>query len=336
MSQPIRLSLRAPPHLPFVQGYPGIPASPGSPRAAPSIQGTIELRVNQSPCKAKWVRIELRKHEGVPAGFPTSSHGEQWEHIGEICTLWQPPNKLEFSDLETADFKFFLPLPDGIPPSVEISRGAGVWYELVAACCYRKKGGMFKSDSSPIVKISEPIRIIKHELLSAWPLYQIPDGRAAAGAGGAVTLMVQRPFSAIGPTDRVLISATLRSQRPQPFKLKGFECQLSEIITAFPPTDVAAKRKSKMPQAVSKSRIIATARTAVDESVGRGGEKSARIEMDIPPDKLLMTLRGARSIDLRYELEVRAVCDGTVDVRIANILYTVGALPRLSAQQTVK
>jgi hypothetical protein len=234
MSHPARLSLRAPPHLPFVQGWPGIPSSSNRPEAG--VHGTVEVRIGPAPIKAKWVRVEIRKYESLPPGFPGSiSQGETWEHVGEIVNLWKAPEGKEFGDLEQADFKFYLPLPEVIPPSVELPKGTGVRYELVAALCYRQKGGVFKKEAFPIMKISEALRITKHELHSAWPLYNIPDSKSGAGPSGEVGLVVQRPGSAFGPTDRILLTATMRSSRPKPFKLKGFDCSLHEIITANRP-----------------------------------------------------------------------------------------------------
>jgi hypothetical protein len=337
MAHPARLSLRAPPHLPFIQGFPGIPGSPIRP--SPAVCGTVEVRIGPVPIKAKWVRVEIRKHELLPAGFPSSSNGDTWEHVGEVVNLWQSPPGKEYGDLETADFKFHLPLPEAIPPSVDMLRG-GIQYELVAALCYRNKGGLFKKESSNIMKISEHVRITKHELHSAWPLYNTPDSRTVADSPQSVQLTVQRPSSAFGPSDRILFTASLRSSRSQPFKLKGFECHLHEIITALPPPQPKDGTKSKKSKAlttpVSKSRAVASARCAVDESVGRGGEKSARLELAIPAEKLLMTVKNARMMEVGYELEVRAVCDGLPEVRMGGIKYVVGPFTRSGAQQAVR
>lgn len=50
MSHPARLSLRAPPHLPFIQGFPGIPG--GKDRKQAALCGTVEVRVGAQPIKA--------------------------------------------------------------------------------------------------------------------------------------------------------------------------------------------------------------------------------------------------------------------------------------------
>ena len=337
MAQPARLSLRAPPHLPFIQGWPGIPESSTPSRKASTIDGSLEVRIGQTTIKAKWLRVELRKYESLPPGFPTSSQGETWEHVGDISTLWSAPQGKEYDALEQGDFKFSLTLPENIPSSVEMFRGTGVRYELVAALCYRQKGGMFKKEASPIIKASEDIRIINHRYHSAWPIYQQPG--TTVGTSNDLTLTVQRPSTAFGPGDRLLLTATLKSARPQPFQLKGFECQLVEYITALPQVDPKAttKKKRQSSQPFSKSRIIGTARMAISESVGKGGEKSARLDMAAPAgDKLFLTINHARVFKLEYRMEVKAVCQGVPEIKMGGILYTVGPFARPHAQQAVK
>jgi len=286
--------------------------------------------------------VEIRKFESLPPGFPGAiSQGETWEHVGEINNLWQAPEGKDWDDLEQADFKFYLPLPESIPPSVELMKGTGVRYELVAALCYRQKGGLFKKEAAPIMKISEALRITKHELHSAWPIYNVPDSKTGAGPSGEVGLVVQRPGFAFGPTDRILLTATVRSSRPKPFKLKGFDCHLHEIIIAHPnpasPTSTKSRKGKSPSQPVIKSKIVASTRCAVDEMVTRGGERSARIDMAIPAERLLVTVQNARNLQVEYELEVKAVCgDGVQEVRVGEIRYVVGSFTRGNAQQAVR
>jgi len=340
MSHPARLSLRAPPHLPFIQGWPGIPSS--TDRKQPAIHGTVEVRIGPHPIKARWVRVEIRKHESLPPGFPSSSshtEAETWDHVGEIGTLWSAAAGKEWDNLEQADYKFYLPLPVDVPPSVEMAKGNGVRYELVAALCYRQKGGLFKKESASIIKITEPLRITKHEMHSAWPLYNQPDSRTVSTADHQINLTVQRPSSAFGPTDRILFTATIKSARPQSFKLKGFDCQLLEIITNIPaaaPASTKSRKSKPTPAPISRSRPIASTRYAIDDVVVLGREKSARMEIAVPGDRLSMTVEAARTLEVRYELEVKAVCDGLPELRAGGIRYIVGPFSRPHAQQAVK
>ncbi|WWD19518.1 hypothetical protein CI109_103979 [Kwoniella shandongensis] len=345
MSHPARLSLRAPPHLPFIQGFPGIP--PSSSRKSAGVHGTLELRVGNVPVKAKWVRVELRKHECLPPGFPSPSSGSSssgpettWEHVGSIQTLWNPAEGKEWDTVETADFKFFLPLPETIPPSIELPKNTGVRYELVAALCYKQKGGLFKKESSAIIKVSEQLRITKHELHSAWPIYNVPDSRTIQAANGSINLTVLRPNRAFAAGDRIQFTAAIKSARPQPFKLKGFECTLYEVITSIPiPPELtspkASKSKKNPPAPVSKARPVASVRAPVDENVGLGGEKSARIEMLV--ERALVSVKGARTLEVAYELEVKVVTEGLKEkVEMGGVRYIVGPFMRSHAQQAVR
>jgi hypothetical protein len=295
------------------------------------------VRTGAQAIKAKWVRAEIRKYESAPPNFPSSA--ETWEHVGEISTLWAAAPGKDWDDLQQADFKFYIPLPDNLPPSVELQKNTGVRYELVAALCYRQKGGVFKKESAPIMKISEPMRITTHDVHSAWPVFNIPDSRQVTSSNGELTLSVQRPTSAFGPGDRILYTATLKSARPKPFKLKGFECNLVETITVTPVPETAGKNKKGKgpPQPITRNRIVASARHVIDESIGRGGEKSARMDLAVPADKLLVTLSHARTLGIRYDLEVKAVCDnGIQHLGIGKIAYTVGPYARSHAQQAVR
>ena len=341
MSQPARLNLRAPPHLPFVQGWPGIPTAPERPIAA--VHGTVEVRIGAPSLQARWVRAEVRRYEVAPPGFPSSSSGsgagDQWELVGEIATLWQAPPGKEFAELQQGDFRFYIPLPDILPPSVEMMRGTGIRYELVAALCYRQKGGVFKKESMQVIKFTETLQINKHELHAAWPIYNVPDHHSVMDKKSDLVLTVQRPSTAFGPTDRIVLAATLRSNRQSKVKLKGFECHLHEVvtITPIPPEPVKGKKPKPAGKAMTKTRLMASAKGPVDEQIQPGKEITARLDMPVPSDKLLVTTRYSRSISIEYELEVKAVLgNGVQDVVIKNIPYVVGPYPRARAQQAVK
>lgn len=334
-SGPVRLLLRAPPHLPFVQGYPGIPA--GGNRPAATVQGTVEVRTNG--VKAKWVRVEIRKHESVPGAVIGKSSGlSSTVHVGNPHILWKPGDGKEFDALSTADFRFVIPFPSESPPSVEL-RGCKITYELIAAVCYKGKGGLFKKDSSTIATVSEPLRITKYELASAWPMYNQLEQRTASALNGAVTLVVDRPIQAFGPGDRIVVTATIRSEAQNQFRLKGFEMELVEIMTVFPPKpDPNSKKKNKPPSPPTiKRNTVCNTRAVADGLVAPGGERGARLDLVVPSDRQLLTVRGAKEFKVEYELVVEAACDGGPSkVRLGGMQCQIGTFPRSSAQQAVK
>ncbi|KAL7418309.1 hypothetical protein Q5752_006767 [Cryptotrichosporon argae] len=378
---PARLSLRAPPHVPYISGHPGIPASapgaPGPPRLAARVSGAIEVRV-AAPVKAKWVRVEIRKFETVPP-LPTKSDrtpvttwdfvacaeassavtgiaapGGQGQGRGQgqgqgaapYAVLWSAEGK-EFAPLATADFKFSLPLPLDIPPSLD-GRHVGVRYELVGALCYREKGGLFRKESAPVMRVSQPLVVDRADLLPAWPAYAVPEQRRAestgAGAGadaedGFVSLTAERPARAYGPGDRMLFAATLRSSSPAPFRLKGFEAHLVETTTLYPPPPKpGAKTKAKASAQPHVQRtVIRVARAVVNESVGRGGEKSARLELDVPADKAYVTVTTAKTFRLDYEVVVEAVCEGLKGkLVVEGFKVVLGPYPKEAARHMVR
>lgn len=77
MTSQAKVTVRPLPHLDFVLGYPGIPASSQASRNAAHISGNIEVRLGNKGLKAKWLRVELRKLE-------SAAGGENWgELIGK-------------------------------------------------------------------------------------------------------------------------------------------------------------------------------------------------------------------------------------------------------------
>ncbi|WVQ72997.1 hypothetical protein IAR50_002560 [Cryptococcus sp. DSM 104548] len=336
MAHPARLNLLPPPHIPFEQGFPGIPRSPN--RKPPSVQGTLEVRLGTAPVKARWIRVELRKSESLPPGFPGAAVEESWEHVGEIRTLWQPPAGKEWDIIQATDYTFVLDLPPGLPPSIELSRGSGVKYTLVAALCYKQKGGMFKKESFPIMKQTVPIHVIKYETLSSWPVYNIPETRTIKALEGLLELTVSRPSTAFSAGDKISLIARLKSSRPQPFKLLGFECNLFEVITFIPPPpdpNSKSKKHQKISTApVTKSRTIQTVSAPLNETIGLGGEKGARLEMQV--GEVLYTARGTK-VEVEYDLEVRALVEGVKEkVEMRRIRCMVGPYTRANAQQTCR
>lgn len=133
-----KLTLRAPPHRGFIQGYPGIPAGHG--RSAASIVGNVEVRLGGKGAKASWLRIELRKLE-------TTASGENWgELIGRgPIEVWSAQGTAEtdaeakWDHLQTKDFPFKIAIPEGLPPTARLEKQVGISYEIVTSLCVKAK-----------------------------------------------------------------------------------------------------------------------------------------------------------------------------------------------------
>ncbi|TFK94826.1 hypothetical protein K466DRAFT_593293 [Polyporus arcularius HHB13444] len=296
MSQP-KLTLRPPPNVDFVQGYPGIPPG-GADRPQAAVKGAIEVRVGQQGVKAKWVRIELRKVETLPGGGAANTF---FDFVGQSpIHLWQSPND-EYSTLHTNDFPFFIRIPESIPPTIALEKGAGIKYELIASVCVQGKKGFLRRDKPTITATSSPIIIDKHELHSTWPIYSQPETRSHSQDG--VTLIVQRDHTCYGPGDRVVVNATVKSDTLHTVMLRGFEFMLREttILRAAPHT----QGKKGSPQV--KVSSIGEQKVPVNATLYGGTQHKAELSVTVPPHHTSATINAARHIDINYVLTVKAL-----------------------------
>ncbi|KAI0705881.1 hypothetical protein BC835DRAFT_1403695 [Cytidiella melzeri] len=295
MSQ-AKLTLRPPPNVDFVQGYPGIP--PGAPdRPQAAVKGAIEVRVGPAGVKAKWVRIELRKIETLPGGGLANTF---FDFVGQSpLNLWQSQG--EYSPLSTQDFPFYIRIPESIPPSIALEKGAGVKYELIATLCIKGKKGFFRRDKHVVISTSAPIIVDKHELHSTWPVYAQPETRNISQDG--VTLTVDRTHTCYGPGDRISVNATVKSDTAHTVILRGFEFALRET-TVFRPGGTASGKRSA-PQV--KMNIVGEQKVPVNATLYGGAMHKAELAVTIPERHTTTTLNAARHIDITYVLTVRAL-----------------------------
>ncbi|KAI0636594.1 hypothetical protein C8Q77DRAFT_512611 [Trametes polyzona] len=296
MSQP-KLTLRPPPNVDFVQGYPGIPPG-GTDRPQAAVKGAIEVRVGPQGVKAKWVRIELRKIETLPGGGVANTF---FDFVGQSpINLWQSPND-EYSTLHTNDFPFFIRIPESIPPTISLEKGAGIKYELIASICVQGKKGFLRRDKPTITATASSIIIDKHELHSTWPIYSQPETRTHSQDG--VTLVVERAHTCYGPGDRVVVMATVKSDTVHTVMLRGFEFMLREttVFRAGPQT----QGKKGSPQV--KVSNVGVQKVPVNATLYGGTHHKAELSVTIPSNHTSATINAARHIDITYVLTVKAL-----------------------------
>lgn len=300
----VRIALQPPPNIDFVVGYPGIP--PGArdrPQAA--VKGAVEIRVGAQGAKAKWVRVELKKIETLPGGGQANSY---YDHIGSSpIVLWQSSE--EYSMLHSQDFPFLIRIPESIPPSIALEKGAGIRYELVATACTLGKKGFFRRRKSTVVSQATTIIIDKHELHSTWPVYSQPESRSTLQGG--VRLTVERGRTCYGPGDRVSVTAILRPETAQPLTLRGFEFTLKEttVFRAGPHASGAgggSANKRTGPQVriaiIGEQKVPLPNTTLHNES-----QHKAELGCLIPNTHTTTSLNAARHIDITYIIIVRAL-----------------------------
>ncbi|ESK96083.1 hypothetical protein Moror_7428 [Moniliophthora roreri MCA 2997] len=294
MSQ-VKLTLRPPPNVDFVLGYPGVP--PGHDRPQASGSKAIEIRTGPQGVKAKWVRVELRKVETLPGGGLANTF---YDFVGPSpVTLWTASD--EYGLLRSQDVPFQIRIPESVPPSIALEGKAGIKYELLASVCTKGKRGFLRRRKSSVVSTLAQIIIDKHELHSTWPVYCQPETRQISHEG--VTLTVERNHTCYGPGDRISVMATLKSESTHTILLRGFELTLKEstILRAGPFTS----GKKTQPQV--RVATIDENKVPVNFNLYGGMVQKAELTCSVTPNHTTTTLNTARHIDITYVLSVKAL-----------------------------
>lgn len=328
----VRIALQPPPNVDFVVGYPGIP--PGArdrPQAA--VKGAVEVRVGPQGAKAKWVKVELKKIETLPGGGQANSY---YDHIGSSpIILWQSSE--EYSMLQSQDFPFLIRIPESIPPSIALEKGAGIRYELVATACTLGKKGFFRRRKTTVVSQAATIIIDKHELHSTWPVYSQAESRSVLQDG--VRLTVERRQTCYGPGDRVSITAILRPETVQPVILRGFEFTLREttVFRAGPHASAASgggANKRTGPQV--RVTTIGEQKVPLSATIHNGSQHKAELGCLIPNTHTTTSLNAARHIDITYVIIVRAWTGGASQSVAMELPVIVSNWPRNVSEEAIR
>ncbi|KAG1827381.1 uncharacterized protein BJ212DRAFT_1474530 [Suillus subaureus] len=322
MSQ-VKIALQPPPNVDFVVGYPGIPpAAKDRPQAA--VKGAVEVRVGPQGAKAKWVRVELKKIETLPGGGQTNSY---FDFVGSSpINLWQSSD--EYGLLESQDLPFHIRIPESIPPSIALERGAGIRYELVATVCTLGKKGFFRRRKTVVTSQATTIIIDKHELHSTWPVYAQPESRTVKQEG--VHLTVERQRTCFGPGDRVSVMGILKCDSVHPIVLRGFEFSLKET-TIFRASTQTSKRSG--PQ--SKAGLVGEQKVPLNVTLFGGMQHKAEVGCLIPNTHTTTTLNAARHIDITYAIEVKAWYNSMQSITI-ELPVIVSNWPRSVSEEAVR
>ncbi|TFY78508.1 hypothetical protein EWM64_g5506 [Hericium alpestre] len=299
------------------------PGAPDRPQAA--VKGAIEVRMGPQGVKAKYVRIELRKIETLPGGGTQNSF---FDYVGQSpINLWQSSE--EFSMLQMKEIPFYIRIPESIPPSLTLEKGAGVKYELVGQMCVQGKSGFLRRNKSIILTSSTPIIIDKHELHSTWPIYQQPESRDLMQ--DAVVLTVERTQNCYGPGDRVAVHAIVKSDSLHTVILRGFEFTLKET-TIFRVGPHSTGKKAA-PQV--KINIIGDQKMPVNATLYGGTSHKAQLSCMIPQSHTTATLTSARHIDINYVCIVKALM-GTGKPLITELPVIVSNWPRYVSTEAIR
>lgn len=325
MSQ-VKIALQPPPNVDFVVGYPGIPpAAKDRPQAA--VKGAVEVRVGPQGVKAKWVRVELKKIETLPGGGQTNSY---FDFVGSSpINLWQSSE--EYGLLQSQDLPFHIRIPESIPPSIALERGAGIRYELVATVCTLGKKGFFRRRKTVVTSQATTIIIDKHELHSTWPVYAQPESRTVNQEG--VHLTVERQRTCFGPGDRVSVMAILKSDSVHPVVLRGFEFSLKETTIFRASTQTGQTSKRSGPQV--KTGLVGEQKVPLNVTLFGGMQHKAEVGCLIPNTHTTTTLNAARHIDITYAIVVKAWF-GSMQAVIIELPVIVSNWPRSVSEEAIR
>ncbi|KAF8634511.1 hypothetical protein AX15_000844 [Amanita polypyramis BW_CC] len=298
----VQLTLRPPPHVDFVTGYPGIPPN-GSDRPQAAVRGALEVRVPLQGVKTQYVRIELQKMEVLPGGGPSNTF---YDPVGPgAVTLWAAENNNEYEVLRAQDFPFSIRIPESIPPSLELDMDgppmSGVFYELIATVCTKGKRRLFRKRKVNITRARATVIIDKHELHSTWPVYCQPEKRHVIRDG--IKLTVERNQSCYGPGDRISVTASVWSDNVHTVILRSFEILLKETISFRGHMFVAGRKGEPM----TRTANITDNGYQVNTPLHRGMQTTQDLYCILPMMHATTTLTAARHIDINYVLLVKAL-----------------------------
>ncbi|KAG2063406.1 hypothetical protein BDR04DRAFT_1111421 [Suillus decipiens] len=325
MSQ-VKIALQPPPNVDFVVGYPGIPPA-GRDRPQAAVKGAVEVRVGPQGVKAKWVRVELKKIETLPGGGQTNSY---FDFVGSSpLNLWE--SNEEYDLLHSQDLAFHIRIPESIPPSIALERGAGIRYELVATVCTLGKKGFFRRRKTVVTSQATTIIIDKHELHSTWPVYAQAESRNVNHDG--VNLTVERQRTCFGPGDRVSVMAILKSDSVHPVVLRGFEFSLKETTIFRASTQAGQTGKRNSPQV--KTALIGEQKVPLNVTLFGGMQHKAEVGCLIPNTHTTTTLNAARHIDITYTIGVKAWF-GSMQVITIDLPVIVSNWPRSVSEEAVR
>ncbi|KAG8958851.1 hypothetical protein FRC03_008743 [Tulasnella sp. 419] len=341
MASQAKLTLRPPPNVEFVQGFPGIPPQlPDRPPA--SVKGTVELRLGGGVIKAKWVKVELRKVETLPGGGQANTY---IDFIGESpLTVWHAKN--EWDELSTHDFPFQIRIPESIPPSIALERGAGIKYELVASVLVKGKKGLLRREATQPLTSSCPVIIDKHELHSTWPIYAQPESRTRSSEG--FTLIVNRSHTCYAPGDRIAVFTIVKNDTPNTTPIRHYEFSLLELVVYRPGPHGGAKKNNAQirKMAIQEAKIPIT----YHQPLGPGMQAKAELSLLVPPNHTTTTVSWAQRIEVTYVLHVKVVLNGgqnlALDLPVTitnwtreqsmNAVRRIGTAPNLSGPPALR
>ncbi|GAA6043289.1 hypothetical protein JCM8097_003037 [Rhodosporidiobolus ruineniae] len=256
-----------------------------------------------------------------------------------------------FEAIPDGNYPFSVPLPEGLPPTIEVdNKMNGVAYQIVATLiCKGKKGLLKGAGKSTMVVASAPILLDKADLLR-WPRYQpilpsplppklpwaAPTGELtvgetkeaklpldrADGRSGEVWMKATRASAAFGPGDAVELFVQVGWGGDQPIKLTRLDAVLRETIRFTYPSPNNPNYIIRGPPKVN-TLFTATASVSSDPNdqaafavLYQGEPVAFQLSGMVPSDHARVTTRTAKHVDVSYHLKIRAMIEGGDEISV--------------------
>lgn len=210
--------------------------------------------------------------------------------------------------LQTADFPFKIPVPEGLPPTARLDKQCGISYELVASLCVKGKKGLLKKEAtSSIIQAVHPIVIEKHDLHSTWPAYNVAEEHRGENEG--VRCRVERYQTCHAPGDKVKVKVVVQSTKIDPVKLKSVAFSVRETVTfhggkasRLSLTSNSATNRSK--PASQRTETLTQKAKQLGKKLYKGDSLEYELECAIPKHHALMTISTAKHVEVSYTMRV--------------------------------
>ncbi|GAA5883979.1 hypothetical protein JCM16303_001345 [Sporobolomyces ruberrimus] len=267
----------------------------------------------------------------------------------------------DFDQIPDGNYPFKIPLPEGLPPSIEVDfKSSGISYQLVASLCIKGKKGVLKGSSKPTILLaSASIILHKADILPVFPAYSpillppIPTnlpwfepnekftvgesredrlsirrgfGQGEGSEGGEVKIKVTRKGGAFGPGDQVPIFVELEWNGNTPIRLNRLDCVLREQITfRYPSPNNPAYLVRSPPRTNAIFSVNANGNDSNTLGVLYTDAPSVfSLTGTVPASHMRVTVRTAKHIDVAYQLKVRAVIEGGEELSIDQWPVVIG------------
>ncbi|GAA6052552.1 hypothetical protein JCM3770_003239 [Rhodotorula araucariae] len=265
-----------------------------------------------------------------------------------------------FGFIPDGNYPFEIPLPEGLPPTVEVdSKYNGIAYQIVASLCTKGKKGLLKGSTKPAIVIaSASVLLNKADILPTWPAYQpvlplplpprlpwaappgeltVGDTREAKlairrqdGTAGEVWMKTTREGLAFGPGDAVRVFVQIGWGGAKPIKLTRLDFVLRETLTYRHPS---ALNQSLIVRGTPKVTALFTANASVSPDPKYPTAFAVLYENEpvafdltgiVPNGHNRVTVRTAKHVDIAYHLKVRAMLEGGDELAVDNWPVVIG------------